>query len=137
MAQNKTVPTTASVDGYLAQLQDAEQRADCQALAALMSKVSNWPAQMWGSSIIGFGSYHYRYASGHEGDSCVFGFAARKKEISLYGLKRPQSESLLARLGKYKEGKSCLYIRRLQDVDLAVLEELIRIAQQDGAGPAC
>ena len=91
-----------------------------------MTKATKQPPKMWGSSIVGFGSYHYKYESGHEGDSCLTGFASRKNDITLYLVADfPGHEELLAKLGKHKRGKGCLYIRRLSDVDPKVLEQLI------------
>ncbi len=91
-----------------------------------MSKITSHPPIMWGSSIVGFDSYHYKYASGREGDMCLTGFASRKGDISVYLLaKGPRQEQLLEKLGRHKMGKGCLYIRRLDDVDVKVLEQLI------------
>lgn len=129
MAQNKTQPTQASVDEYLAQIENPGRRADCEALTTLMAKASKHPAQMWGSSIVGFGTHHYQYESGREGDICIVGFSSRKADISIYGATgAPESEALLASLGKHKMGKGCLYVSKLSDVDLKVLEQLIAAA---------
>lgn len=125
MAQNKTKLTDASVESYLAAIQDETRRKDCEALSTLMSKATKEPPKMWGSSIVGFGSYHYKYESGREGDSCLVGFSSRKDAISIYLARLSEQEALLAQLGKYKMGKGCLYVRRLDDVDLKVLERLI------------
>ena len=126
VAQNKTKPTEANVEGYFSAITDEERRKDCQALAKLMAKVTKQPPKMWGSSIVGFGSYHYKYESGREGDSCLFGFSSRKGDISIYGLGGGAGqEELVRKLGKHKMGKACLYIGRLSDVDLKVLERLI------------
>ena len=122
MAQNKTQPTPVDVDTFLA---SAPHSDDARALAALMARVSGEEATMWGPAIVGFGTHHYRYDSGREGDICRIGFAPRKAELVLYGI--PLTDAL-ARLGKHKTGKSCLYIKRLSDVDTAVLEEMIREA---------
>ena len=125
MAENKTKPTDADVAQYLAQIENDERRADCVALAALMAKVSKHPPQMWGAAIVGFGTLKYKYESGREGETCLIGFASRKGDISVYGTaSAPQQVSLLAKLGKHKMGKGCLYIKRLSDVDLNVLEQL-------------
>ena len=127
MAELKTKQTDASVDEYLNAIEDAGRRDDCRALAALMRRVTKYEPKMWGSSIVGFGSYHYKYESGHEGDSCLAGFSSRKAEISLYLMPGLQArETLLAALGKHKAGKGCLYIKRLSDIDVRVLEKLIR-----------
>jgi hypothetical protein len=126
MAEPKTRPTGASVTGFLKQV-EPKRRADCKAIAKLMREVTGKRPQMWGSSIVGYGSYHYRYASGREGEWPTVGFSPRKQDLTLYimaGFSR--YESLLAKLGKFKHGKSCLYIKKLEDVDMRVLERLIR-----------
>ena len=126
MKENKTKVTDASVESYLAAIADEARRQDCEALTKLMTKATKQPPKMWGTSIVGFGSYHYKYASGHEGDSCLTGFASRKSDITLYLVADfPGHEELLAKLGKHKRGKGCLYIRHLSDVDPKVLEQLI------------
>ena len=93
MAANKTKETGASVDGYLAAISDEARRKDCEALARLMAKATKHPPKMWGSSIVGFGSYHYKYESGREGDMCLVGFSSRKSDISLYGLNAASAKS--------------------------------------------
>ena len=94
-----------------------------------MAKATKQPATMWGPGIVGFGSYHYRYDSGREGDMCIVGFSSRKSEISLYGLQAAAgADALLAKLGKHREGKGCVYIKRLGDVDVNVLEKLVAAA---------
>ena len=126
MAANKTKATTASVKSYLAAIKDPKRRKDCEALAALMSKATKFPPQMWGSSIVGFGSYHYKYESGREGDVCLVGFSSRAGDISVYGLHAaPDAEKLLAKLGKCKAGKGCVYIKSLADVDQKVLAKVV------------
>ena len=126
MGENKTKATKASVADYLAAIEDEGRRKDCEALCALMAKATKQPPKLWGTSIVGFGSYHYRYESGREGDSCLVGFSSRKGDISVYGLAgSPEREQLLAMLGKYKRGKGCLYIRKLSDIDLKVLGQLV------------
>ena len=126
MAENKTKATDASVEGYLAAIDEEARRKDCAALADLMAKATKQPPAMWGASIVGFGRYHYRYASGREGESCVVGFSSRKGDISVYGLNAAAgAEELLSKLGKHKAGKGCVYIKRLSDVDLKVLEKLV------------
>lgn len=132
MAENKTKPTTTSVDSYLSAILDDRRREDCKTLATLMSEATGKPPVMWGASIVGFDSYHYRYDSGREGDSCVVGFSSRKGDISVY--LTPETlgrKDLMSRLGKYKAGKGCLYLRQLGDVDLATLEALIAAAVAD------
>jgi hypothetical protein len=126
MAENKTKETDASVDAYLAAIKDEERHKDCLALAKLMAKASKHPPRMWGTSIVGFGSHHYRYESGREGDTCLVGFSSRKGDITVYGLtSAPGHEELIPKLGRHKAGKGCLYIRKLSDIDLKVLEKLV------------
>lgn len=126
MREAKTRPTTASVAAYLNAIADEPRRRDCKALAALMRKVTGCTPRMWGPSIVGFGSYHYKYASGHEGDACLLGFSSRKGDISVYLVPGWEGAGpLLAKLGKHRMGKGCLYLRRLDGVDLAVLEQLL------------
>lgn len=126
MAELKTKETAASVEGFLAGVEDEGRRRDCWTVLEIMREVTGDAPKMWGPSIVGFGSYHYRYESGHEGDSCVVGFSPRKKELTLYimsGFER--REALLAKLGKHKTGKACLYLKSLAGVDLGVLRELV------------
>lgn len=126
MAETKTKPTKVSVTAYINAIEDPERRKDCKTLVTMMTKVTTAKPKMWGPSIIGFGSYHYKYDSGHEGDSCVVGFASRAAAISVYIMGDfPERSTLLGKLGKHKMAKACLYIRRLADVDLAVLEKLV------------
>jgi hypothetical protein len=126
MVENKTQPTQASVDVYLAGIADESRRDDCRELVRLMTRVTGHPAVMWGPGIVGFGSYHYKYESGREGDCCQVGFASRKGDISIYLMAGfPGREELLAKLGRHKLGKACLYVRQLGDLDLAVLERLV------------
>ena len=126
MAENKTKATDASVEDYLAAIDDEARRKDCEAVADLMARATKQPPRMWGASIVGFGSYHYRYTSGREGDTCVVGFSSRKGDISVYGLNAAEGAAeLLAKLGKHKAGKGCVYIKRLSDVDLKVLQKLV------------
>ena len=126
MAENKTTQTTASADAYLAAIEDPARRADCEALATLMQKVTNEPPKMWGTAIVGFGSYHYVYESGREGDMCVVGFSSRRAGITLYlqGLREGQ-DALLAKLGKHKAEGGCLHVKQMADVDAKVLEKLV------------
>jgi len=126
MADVKTKASDASVAAYFDAIGDEARRADCELLANLMARATKHPPRMWGTGIVGFGSHHYRYDSGREGDTCVVGFSSRKGDISVYGLRAAaNAEELLSRLGKHKSGKGCLYIRRLADVDLKVLEKLV------------
>ena len=131
-AQNKTVETDGDVEAFLAKVEPEQKRDDARTLVALFERVTGEPAKMWGPSIIGFGRYHYQYDSGREGDFLRTGFSPRKANISLYlmgGYCDPVTGSAqakkLERLGKHKTGKSCLYVNKLADVDMAVLEEVI------------
>jgi hypothetical protein len=129
---NKTVPTGARVSVYIAGIKDPEQRKDAKTLLALMRKATGSTPKMWGPSIVGFGSYHYRYASGREGDYCVTGFSARKGMMTVYllpGLHLHRAN--LARLGPVKTGQSCVYIKRLSDVHLPTLARMVRQALRD------
>ena len=122
----KTRPTAAGVQAHIDAVASESQRQDAEVLVRLMRKVTKQDPVMWGPSIIGFGSYHYRYESGHEGDAALAGFAFRKNELALYITAGFDGrEALLARLGKHKHAKACLYIKRLADVDLGVLEALV------------
>lgn len=126
MSSNKTIPTQASVADFLSKVEDEQKLSDCKVLLKMMKEVTGHKPVMWGPSIIGFGSYHYKYDTGREGDMLMVGFSPRKQALSLYimgGFER--YETLMARLGKFKTGKSCLYIKQLDDVDLSVLRELI------------
>lgn len=126
MAENKTKPTEASVDGFLDAVADPQRRSDAHAILSLIERVSGEKAQMWGPSIVGCGRYHYTYESGRQGDSCRLGFSPRANEFALYvGAGSPDAAPLLARLGKHRMGKGCLYIKRLCDVDAGVLESLV------------
>ncbi|HKR25732.1 MAG TPA: DUF1801 domain-containing protein [Allosphingosinicella sp.] len=126
MAEIKTKPTGVAVDTFLDAVENPVRREDGKTLRAMMERLSGEPARMWGPSIIGFGSYHYRYDSGHEGDMARIGFSPRKAELVLYVLTEGGGqEAQLARLGKHKTGKCCLYIKKLSDIDEAVLEEMI------------
>jgi hypothetical protein len=127
MAEIKTKATEVSVDDFLADVPDPVRRADGEKVRAMLERVTGEKARMWGPTIIGFGSYHYKYDSGHEGTMCRLGFSPRKAELVLYVLTgEPGQEAQLARLGKHRTGKSCLYIRKLADVDEAVLEDMAR-----------
>jgi len=129
VAEHKTKATSGGVQGYVAAIDDDSRRKDCEALAKLMATATRLPPKMWGSSIVGFGSYHYKYESGREGDACLVGFSSRKGAITIYGLHAsPDAEKLLARLGKHKTGKGCVYINALADVDATVLAKLVASA---------
>lgn len=126
MAENKTQATQASVEAHLAAIDDETRQSDCRALVKLMTKVTKHKPVMWGASIVGFGSYHYKYESGREGDMCMTGFASRKGDISIYlNCGMPGEEKLFEKLGKHKRGKACLYVRKLEEIDVKVLEKLI------------
>jgi Domain of unknown function (DU1801) len=126
MADNKTKVTTASVASYFAGIKDEDRRKDCKTLAKLMTKATKQSPKMWGKSIVGFGSHHYKYESGREGDICAVGFSSRKGDITVYGLTgAPRYEELLGKLGTHARGKGCLYIQKLGDVDPKVLEQLV------------
>jgi hypothetical protein len=121
----KTKPTGVTAESHIAALANEEQRNDARSLVALMRKVTKQEPRMWGPSIVGFGSYHYKYASGHEGDSALAGFAARGRDLVVYIAGFEGRDDLLAKLGEHTTGKVCVYIRRLANVDLKVLEQLI------------
>lgn len=126
MADNKTRASDASVAEYIAARANAEQSADCQALMAMLKKVTGQNPTMWGPSIVGYGSYRYTYDSGRTGESCLTGFAIRGREFVVYLTAEGEGQQeLLSRLGKHKIGKSCLYFKRLADLDLSVLERLV------------
>jgi hypothetical protein len=126
VAEAKTKATKLSVAAFLAKLADKERRADCQAIVKLMQAASGESPTMWGSSIIGFGRYTLRYAGGREAEWPIIGFSPRKNDLTLYvGLGSGKYTDLLAKLGKHKTGKGCLYLKRLDDVDRSVLKRLI------------
>lgn len=126
MAQNKTTYTDADVMGFILSMVDSEQkRKDSLTLIELLQAWSGEKPRMWGPSIIGFGNYHYKYASGHEGDAPILGFSPRKSAISLYVFSDTEkSRQLLTQLGKYKMGKACIYIKKLSDIQIPVLQQL-------------
>ena len=129
MAEPKTKPTGVSVDAFIDGVEHARRRAEARAVCAMMQRVTGEAAEMWGPSIVGFGRYQYKYESGREGEWMLTGFAPRKAAMTVYimpGFSR--YDDLMARLGKHRTGKSCLYINKLDDVDLAVLEELVRLS---------
>jgi hypothetical protein len=126
MATLKTVRTDASVEAFLKKIPDEARRKDCQILARMMRKVVGAPGRMWGTAIVGFGDYRYKYASGKENDWFVAGFSPRKQDLTLYLMGGFAGHpAIMKRLGKHSTSKSCLYIKRLSDVDVSVLEELI------------
>ena len=126
MAANKSRFTGASVANYIAARGSERQRADCRELIALLKKATRQPPRMWGPSIVGFGSYRYTYESGHSGEAPLTGFAIRGRELVIYLLaEEDEQKSLLSKLGPHKMGKSCLYFKRLADLDRPVLEKLV------------
>ena len=127
MAELKTKKNKASVKEYLDAIDDVNRRADCAEVAKMMEEITGDKGALWGTAIVGFGSYHYKYASGREADWMATGFSSRKQALTLYimaGFKR--YEQLMSKLGTYKTGKSCLYVKSLNDIDREVLKELIR-----------
>ncbi|MEX0301455.1 MAG: DUF1801 domain-containing protein [Leisingera sp.] len=132
MSQIKTVPTGASVEAFLAAVEPERKAIEAQQLDALFRQATRFAPQMWGSSIVGYGRYHYRYATGREGDFLATGFSPRKACHSIYIMPGYQDYgTILARLGKHKLGKSCLYVNKLADIDLEVLTELIQTGLKD------
>lgn len=134
-AQNRTSETDADVAAFLAAVENETRRQDAHVLDAIHRRVTGDEPRMWGPSIVGYGRYHYRYDSGREGDYLRGGFSPRKAAQSIYLMgnycdHRSQADDLFARLGKYRTGRSCLYVTRLENVDLAVLEELIALSWQ-------
>ena len=129
MKANKTQPTQLSVAEYFAAIENEEQRDDAVALAALMEAATGLPPVLWGTAIIGFGTYHYVYESGREGDTPIISFAVRKNALTLYGVMfyehNEDNMQLAANLGPHTHGKGCLYIKRLQDIDVKILREMI------------
>jgi hypothetical protein len=132
VAELKTKKTEASVEDFLARVSPEKKRKEAIAICELIQKTTKLKPKMWGASIVGFGSYHYKYDSGHEGDSCLVGFSPRKQNLTLYitpGFGNYQA--LLSKLGKHKTGKACLYINTLDDIELPALRELIQRAFTD------
>lgn len=127
MAELKTKPTNASVEKFLNQISDEARREDCFKIAKMMEEITGEEPKMWGPSLVGFGLYHYKYASGHEGDWPIAAFSPRKQDLTLYLLPGfAESGELMQKLGKHRTGKSCLYIKRLSDVHVPTLKKLIR-----------
>lgn len=132
MAENKTKPTNQSVAEFLNKIPDAERREDCLAVAKMMEEITGSKPKMWGPSIIGFGSYHYKYASGREGDGPVIGFSPRKRDLTLYIIMGFEKHGdLMKQLGKHRVAKSCLYIKRLSDIHLPTLRKLVKASVKD------
>ena len=133
MTETKTKPTEVTPESFIEAVDHPGKREDGKVLDALFRKVTGEAPKMWGPTIVGYGQYHYRYDSGHEGDICRVGFSPRKAKHSLYLMcgspkEEAQFAPLLARLGKYSRGKGCLYVNKLADIDLAVLEELVALS---------
>jgi uncharacterized protein DUF1801 len=132
MAENKTRQTGISPREFLDRIADKEKKEDALVLLSMMEKITAKKPVMWGPSIIGFGKLHYEYASGHSGDICICGFSPRKHQISLYlSCNLEDYKDLLVKLGKHKTGKGCLYIKKMQDVNIKALETLIKKTYQD------
>ncbi len=126
MAENKTKPTLLKAQDYLEKIDNDQRKADCLVLNTLMAEITGENAVMWGTSILGYGSYHYKYESGREGDMPLIGFSNRKQNITIYIMTGfTKYEELLDKIGKYKIGKSCFYIKKLSDIDVEVLKEMI------------
>jgi hypothetical protein len=128
MAEQKTKPTKTSVESYIDKIDDESVRDDSRELIKMMQKLTGEPPVMWGTSIIGFGKYHYKYASGHEGEACLAGFAPRKTNLTVYAY--PVVPELMQKLGKYKGSKGCIYIKKLSDIDMQVLEKVVKASIQ-------
>lgn len=129
MNENKTRPTTASVEEFLACVEHPVRRADGLALHEAFARITGQPAVMWGPSMVGYGAYHYRYDTGREGDALAVGFSPRKASLAIYGLTyAPDSKALLDTLGKHKTGAGCLYVNTLADIDVGVLERMIEVS---------
>jgi Domain of unknown function (DU1801) len=127
MTEIKTKQTDESVTKFLNTVADETKRKDCFEIVEMMKQVTDLPPKMWGPGIIGFGSYHYKYESGHEGDMCIIGFSPRKQNITLYvKIAAEATNALLEKLGKYKTGKGCLYVNKLNDVNADVLKKIIK-----------
>jgi len=132
MAETKTKPTNESVEGFLNKISDEERRADCFQVANIMEEITGEKPKMWGPSIVGFGSYHYKYDSGREGDWLVTGFSPRKKDLTLYIMMGfEKHRELMEKLGKHSAAKSCLYIKRLSDIHVPTLKKLIKASVKD------
>lgn len=126
MAENKTKETKASVERFINSVKDKNIRADCNAMVKIMKSATKEEPKMWGTSMVGFGTYHYKYESGREGDMCLAGFSPRKQNLTIYLMPGFEvQQSLLKKLGKYKTSKVCLYIKSLNDIDVKVLKEMI------------
>ena len=131
MAKNKTVENEESVGHFINSIENEQRKSDCFRILGIMQDITDELPKMWGKSIVGFGKYHYKYASGREGDFFLTGFSPRKASLTLYMMSGFQRhEELMSKLGKYKTGKSCLYIKKLEDIDIEVLKELIKVSSE-------
>ena len=127
MAKNKTIETENSVTAFLASISDTKRREDCSKIIDLLVKLTGFEPKIWGTAIVGFGIYNYKYDSGHEGNAPLVGLASRKSAITIYLASTfDEKEALLSKLGKHKTSKACLYIQKLEDIDIAVLEQLVQ-----------
>jgi len=127
MAELKTKPSERSLESFLRGVEDAERREDCHTILKLMKKITRQEPKVWGDSIVGFGTYHYKYESGREGDWFVTGFSPRKQNLTIYIMPGLDAhKDALKKLGKHKAGRGCLYIKRLADIDQSVLSEMIK-----------
>jgi hypothetical protein len=124
-SENKTQPTKTSVREFISNIEDEQMQKDCKALCKFMERITGEKPVLWGDAIIGFGSYHYKYASGREGDSCLTGFSPRKQNLAIYTNCYLEDNDLVRSLGKFKNGKSCLNVKKLADIDLVVLEKIL------------
>ena len=137
MAELKTKPTNASVKEFLNQISDEERRNDCFTVAKIMEEITGEKPKMWGPSIVGFGTRHYKYASGREGDWPITAFSPRKKDLTLYVMMGLENhEELMEKLGKHSTGKACLYIKRLSDLHIPTLKKLIKMSVKQWQNPA-
>ncbi|MGA7721496.1 MAG: DUF1801 domain-containing protein [Ignavibacteriaceae bacterium] len=127
MAKNKTTQTQDNVAGYLATIKDDKRRKDCSLIIDLITESTGLEAKMWGTSIVGFGNYHYKYESGHEGDAPLAAFSSRANAITLYlSSNFDKRDELLKKFGKHKTGKGCIYIQKLEDIDISILTKLVK-----------
>ena len=132
MAKNKTTETENSVKDYLDNISDEKRRQDCSEIIEIFKNQTGLQPKMWGAGIVGFGSYHYKYESGHEGDAPLTGFASRSNAITLYlATEFDKKEELLQKFGKHKTGKGCIYLKKLEDINVPVLKEMITISVQN------
>jgi len=138
MAQNKTTENENSVTNFLSAIEDKTKRDDAFSLVSLFEELSSFKAKMWGTAIIGFGTYHYKYESGHEGDAPIVGFSPRKDAFALYlSSEFPDRENLLSQFGKHKTGKACIYVKKLSDINLDILKKMIENSLIDTGERRC